>query len=318
MANILIIGKCNALENNLNEHHLFYSQDVDIRDDDLTGLLKFALDKEIDLTIAISPKALMSDIVSFFSENGQNIFGPTRQACSTFFNRIYEKKFLYRIHAQCPKFAAFSRPQEIKEYLKEANYPIIISAPDKSSNLCTTFAPAQKILNNLYIEGETDIFIEEYIYGRSFTSYYITDGYSALPLATVGYDENDTCFVPNYYLNTNTDDIAIDIISALAHKGSPYVGIFGISGKITREDEIITTGVKTFLSENEAQAVLNTCEDDLYKIFTSCVEGLFADEYTEIKTNNLQSISKIVEGKIITHSASTLSQAKKYMEECLD
>ena len=81
--NILIIGKGAAaaalgkkLRQNETVDNIFMapSSEVDIREDDLTGLLKFALENEIDLTIPVSEKALDADIVSFFQTNGQNIF----------------------------------------------------------------------------------------------------------------------------------------------------------------------------------------------------------------------------------------------------
>ena len=49
---------------------------IDIREDDLTELLKFSLENNIDLTVPVSEKSLNADVVSFFSANGQNIFGP--------------------------------------------------------------------------------------------------------------------------------------------------------------------------------------------------------------------------------------------------
>ena len=43
----------------------FY-ETIDVREDDLTGLLMFALENEISLTIQICEKTLGADIVSFF------------------------------------------------------------------------------------------------------------------------------------------------------------------------------------------------------------------------------------------------------------
>ena len=50
-----------------------YYTSVDIREDDLTGLLKFALENDIYLTVPVSFEALKSDVVSFFMDNDQNI-----------------------------------------------------------------------------------------------------------------------------------------------------------------------------------------------------------------------------------------------------
>lgn len=50
------------------------AETIDIREDDLTGLLMFVLENQIDLTVPISEKVLGADVVSFFQSNGQNIF----------------------------------------------------------------------------------------------------------------------------------------------------------------------------------------------------------------------------------------------------
>ena len=74
-----------------------YYEVVDIRANDLTGLLKFALENDIHMTIPISEAAFGSDIVSFFQSNGQSIFGPVKDACNIALNKGSGKKFLYKI-----------------------------------------------------------------------------------------------------------------------------------------------------------------------------------------------------------------------------
>ena len=94
---------------------------VDIRENDLTGLLMFVLENGIDLTIPVSENALGSDIVSFFQSNGQNIFGPSKDSCDFILNKVLCKKFLYKIHASTPKFAMFNKVSQINDYLKNEN-----------------------------------------------------------------------------------------------------------------------------------------------------------------------------------------------------
>ena len=51
-----------------------FAECVDLREDDTTGLLKFAVENEIDLTVAVSEKAIKSDIASVFQANEKLIF----------------------------------------------------------------------------------------------------------------------------------------------------------------------------------------------------------------------------------------------------
>lgn len=350
----------------------FY-ETIDIREDDLTGLLMFALKNEISLTIPISEKTLGADIVSFFQSNGQNIFGPSKESCDFMLNKIQCKKFLYKIHAQTPKFAMYNKTSAIIDYLKNSNFPVIISTAQSSvlqdeKMVCPTLKSASDFIEKLFLKGEADVLIEDYTFGHNFTAYYITDGYSAIPFNIVGnykflgkdggiYTDGAGCYCPDYKVNstvmTRIDKIVSDILTNLDNSGHSYTGIIGVECVLTGENNFVVTEIKPFLRNHDARAILNLCQDDLIKIFTSCINGFFSDEYEKIKTNDYFSVSlciysdienKEIEGlddledvdfiKIkekdsiyysqigmnfsLTKTASTLSRAKKYLSEELE
>ena len=350
----------------------FY-ETIDIREDDLTGLLMFALKNEISLTIPISEKTLGADIVSFFQSNGQNIFGPSKDSCDFMLNKIQCKKFLYKIHAQTPKFAMYNKTSAIIDYLKNSNFPVIISTAQNSvlqdeKMVCPTLKSASDFVEKLFLKGETDVLIEDYTFGHNFTAYYITDGYSAIPFNIVGnykflgkdggiYTDGAGCYCPDYKVNstvmTRIDKIVSDILTNLDNSGHSYTGIIGVECVLTGENNFVVTEIKPFLRNHDARAILNLCQDDLIKIFTSCINGFFSDEYEKIKTNDYSSVSlcfysdienKEIEGlddledvdfiKLkekdsiyysqigmnfsLTKTASTLSRAKKYLSEELE
>lgn len=281
---------------------------VDIREDNLTELLMFALEKKIDLTIPVSEKAFESDIVSFFQSNGQNIFGPSKESCNFILNKILCKKFLYKINASTPKFAMYNKASAIADYLKNSNFPVVIktaqySKLDDEKMVCPTLKSALDFVDKLFLKGETDVLIEDYIYGHNFTVYFVTDGYSAIPLNIVGnykfidgmYTDGAGCYCPDYKVGSvvlsRVGNIVSNILKNLDSGGHSYTGIIGIECVLTNDDNFVITDVKPFLQNYDAGAVLNLCEDDLIKIFTSCVNGFFSDEYEQIKTNEFSSAS---------------------------
>ncbi len=290
-------------------------KNIDIREDDLTGLLKFALENEIDLTIPISEKSLRADVVSFFQSNGQNIFGPSKEACNIALNNGAGKKFLYKIHAQTSKFGIFDRIQQAEDFLKSAHFPVTIKCREysditKDRLVCPTISLASEYLSTLFSKNETDILIEEFTYGKSFTIYFVTDGYSAIPLASVanykftqdgdgGILTNGIgCYTPDYRISEvviqRVENVVRNTLVSLDKNGEPYVGILGVECILTGEDKFFVSEFKPFLQEHDAAAVLNTCDDNLLEIFTACVNGLFADEYETIIINGLSSVSATV------------------------
>lgn len=288
---------------------------IDYREEDITGLLNFVLENDIFLTIPTSEKSLKSDIVSFFQSNGQNIFGPNKNACVIALNNAAGKKFIYKIHAQTSKFGIFDKQQPAEDYLRTVNFPVTIKVNEYSSIIddrlvCSTMSLAREFLSTLYQKNETNVIVEEFTYGKNFTIYYITDGYSAVPITSVqnykftrdgdgGILTNGIgCYCPD--INTSeviysrVGNIVQNTLSSLDKKGTPYIGILGVECTLTGEDKFYVNEFKPFFQEHDAKAVLNLINDDLVQIFTSCINGFFSDEYEEIRMNNCFSTSATV------------------------
>lgn len=290
---------------------------VDLREDDLTGLLKFALENEISLTVPVSELALKSDIVSFFMSNGQSIFGPVKEACNIALNKAAGKKFLYKIHAQTSKFGVFDKQQMAEDWLRTANFPVTIKCFE-SNNIgdrlvCPTVSLAGQFLENLFSRGESGVLLEEYVFGHNFTVYFVTDGYSSLPFAVVGnykfLEDGDGgiltngsgCYVPDYRVSElvvqRVQNVVRNALVSLDKKGEPYVGILGVECVMTGEDKFYINEFKPFLQDFDAASVLNLLDENLIKLFTACIEGLFSDEYEQIKINDLSSVAAVVSSR---------------------
>ena len=142
--NILIVGNgivpeilaSNLRGNNLIENIYITSnsteesetfKNVDIREDDICGLLKFALDKNIQLTIPTSTKAISADIGSYFQENGMRIFAGSKNSYKLSLDKIFSKKYLYKNHVQTSKFNIIENNKTYSDILNTLNYPIKIS-----------------------------------------------------------------------------------------------------------------------------------------------------------------------------------------------
>lgn len=273
--------------------------------------------KIIDLTIPVAEKAIAADIVTFFLTNGQNIFGPALEAANVTLNKAAGKKLLYKIHAQTSKFGIFDKQQAAEDYLENANFPVTIKCTENEELedrlVCTTMSLAKEFLLNLTSKNEQNILIEEFVSGKTFTIYYITDGYTALPVtAAADYKFSQdgncgiltkgvACYAPDFRISqtifSRVENIIKNILTSLDRKGSPYLGILGIECTLTGEDKFFVNELKPFLQNHDATAVLNLIDDDLIEIFMSCINGFFSDEYLQIKTNNFSSAAITVSAR---------------------
>lgn len=293
-------------------------QIVDIREDNPSELLEFAVKNEISLTIATSYKALKCDIVSYFTDNGQAIFAPELNACDFVLDKSLAKKFLYKMNIPTSRFAIYEKEQLAIDYLKGANYPVIISCAQNSEKgidrfACSTEHIAKTFVGDLFYRNEPKIVIEEYVYGHEFTFYTITDGYEVLPITPVAnykflkegegglLTEGVGCYCHDYKIPAEIEyelmDIIRNVILYCQKKKSPYLGILGIDCVLTREGRLSVLGFSPFFKDHDCNAVLNLINNNLLDLFEACVNGIFADEYNKLNISEKSCVSAVLFSK---------------------
>lgn len=104
--------------------------------------------------------------------------------------------------------------------------------------------------------------VEEFAHGKNFTVYFITDGYSALPLTSVAnynfMEDGDGgiltsgvgCYAPDYKISevviSRVENVVRNALVSVEKKGEPYVGILGVECVLTGEDKFYVTEFKPF------------------------------------------------------------------------
>lgn len=288
-----------------------YVHMLDIREDSISELLEFVLEQSINLTIVLSPKALKADIAGIFSANGQMIFAPDSESVKQIIDEAATKKFLYKLKVPTSRFGVFEKAQLALDYIKTAKFPLIIknSEPFSERDLfaCPTVSVANIAINDLFFKNENKIIIEEYNHGHKFTLYVVTDGYKALPLGVVsthkfsdaedgGYlTKGSASSMPDFKItkaleNDIMKDVVVRLLNALESSGHPYNGILGFRCLKT-DDKLFVESISSFVDDSDAQVLFNSIDENLITLFEACAMGVFADDYEDIKTNDLASVS---------------------------
>ncbi len=313
---------------------------VDIREDKPQELLGFAIKNEINLTIACSNKAIANDISDIFHSNHQLIFAPTPQAADFVLSKSMGKKFLHKLHASTPKFGTYSDAKLATDYLKNSNFPVIISGEEDGAGVATTVGAAVNIIDELLSQDEKKIIIEDYVYGHHFTFYVVTDGFYAVPILSAAdykytQDEKRELFMqsvgtyaPDYKISVELEDMLMKnvVMRALAdkeHQGHPYSGILGVNCVLKNDGKYSVENFTSFFQDHDAQAVLELIDENLYKLFEACAAGAFADDYEHIKMSENSAVSCLIfsdnscknASDVITSAAATLSRARKNLCE---
>lgn len=320
---------------------------VDIREENVQEILEYVLENAIDLTIITSEVAIKNNIAELFQTNNQLIFCPTAQSAQFTLSRSAGKRFLYKLRVPTPRFGIFDKLPLAIDYLKNAPMPQVIRADENSNSadrlVCTTFAASKTFVEDLFNKDENKVVLEDYVYGHEFTIYVVTDGYSALHLATVANykfaEDGDGgiltsgvgAYTPDYKISSDIENSVMQnvverVLASLQRKETPYLGVLGIDCVLTTDGNFVTLDFKPFLSDHDAEAVLNLVDENLLTLFEACAVGSFADDYEKIDVSDNSSVSCVIssrkKGEIIkglelvesdiTHFATTKNKYFEY------
>lgn len=174
----------------------------------------------------------------------------------------------------------------------------------------------------------------------------LTSGIGAFtPDYKISYDLQD-------YLMSNVVNV---VLEELQQRGTPYLGILGINCVLDENGQFVVLDFNPFLSDHDSDAVLNLIEENLFTLFQACAIGSFADDYDSIKISDDSSVSCVISSRtdgsvikgleyidsdishfgikknkyleyesikgknfVLTHTAKTLSRARKYLYESVD
>ena len=149
---------------------------VNIKSDDIDGLLDFAKENSISLTVVGPEIPLEKGIVNKFRKAGLMVFGPTAEAARLETSKIFAKDFMLRYNIPTSKYRTFNieTKRQAEFYLESISCPVVIKADGLAAGkgvlICEDKESAFNALNRL-IDGRIfgkageDIVIEEYLEG---------------------------------------------------------------------------------------------------------------------------------------------------------
>lgn len=168
-------------------------ENVDIAATDIDGLLQFAKDKQIGLTIVGPEAPLVIGIVDAFQSAGLTIFGPTQGAAQLEGSKAFTKDFLARHKIPTADYQNFTEVEPALAYLDKVGAPIVIKADGLAAGkgviVAMTLAEAKDavkdmLAGNAFGDAGHRIVIEEFLDGEEASFIVMVDGENVIPMAT--------------------------------------------------------------------------------------------------------------------------------------
>ncbi|CAM3545363.1 phosphoribosylamine--glycine ligase [Halomonas lysinitropha] len=168
-------------------------ENVDIGISDLAGLVAFAREQGVALTIVGPEAPLVEGVVDRFREAGLTIFGPTAGAAQLEGSKAFSKDFLARHAIPTADYRTFTAVPPALEYLEGKGAPIVIKADGLAAGkgviVAMTLDEAETAIRdmleaNAFGDAGARVVIEEFLEGEEASFIVMVDGETILPMAT--------------------------------------------------------------------------------------------------------------------------------------
>lgn len=173
-----------ALEHNVSN--------VDIAVDDLNGLVKFARDKKIELTIVGPEVPLVLGVVDVFQQAGLRCFGPSKLCARLEGSKAFTKDFLKQHKIPTAAYATFTAATIDEQWIRAQRAPLVVKADGLAAGkgviICATQEEAVQAVKDMFAgqfgTAGSLVVVEEFLEGEEASFIVMVDGMHVLPLAT--------------------------------------------------------------------------------------------------------------------------------------
>ncbi len=271
---------------------------VPIHDEDIAGLLTFALDNQIDLTVVGPNDPLALGIVDAFLAENLPIFGPTQAAAQLESSKAFSKAFMQRHNICTPAYATFDNYLPAIAFLDLLTTERVVvkvsglGARGQGVTVCDTHDEARAALYDYLVMktlGDQQVIIEERMTGQELSMFAFSDGTTVVPLLPVrdykrigdGNTGLNTGGMGAYtplpdvdaaLLKQIENTILRPTISGMAAEGRPYVGVLYVGLMLTQQGVQVLEYNCRF-GNPEAEVMMLLMESDLVVAMFACIQG---------------------------------------------
>lgn len=273
-------------------------ENVAIASDDIAGLVEFAAQQAIDLTIVGPEVPLVLGIVDVFQQAKLACFGPSQQAAQLEGSKLFTKDFLTRHQIPTAFYQSFTEVAPAIAYIQKIGTPIVIKADGLAAGkgviVAQTEEEAITAVNHLLADnklGEAGqcIVIEEFLQGEEASFICMVDGEHILPMATSqdhkARDNGDKgpntggmgAYSPAPII---TDEIHCKImkqvieptVKGMASEGNPYTGFLYAGLMIDEQANLKVLEYNCRFGDPETQPIMLRLQTDLVDLCLAAIE----------------------------------------------
>lgn len=261
-------------------------------------ILAFAKEKEIDFTIVGMDDPLVGGLVDVLEAEGLRVFGPRKNAAILEGSKAFSKDLMKKYNIPTAAYENFDDAQAALEYLKTAQYPIVLKADGlalgKGVLICNTREEAEEGVASIMLDKKfgtagNRMVIEEFMTGREVSVLSFVDG-KTIKIMTSAQDHKRAqdgdqglntggmgTFSPSPFYTEEVDAFCKKYIyqatvDAMAAEGRPFKGVIFFGLMLTPNGPKVLEYNARF-GDPEAQVVLPRMKNDIMEVMEACVDG---------------------------------------------
>lgn len=294
---------------------------VALAEDDFDGLLGFARQQEIDLTLVGPEAPLAAGIVDVFEAADLPCFGPRQAEAQLEASKAFAKAFMEQHHIPTGRYATFTDYRAALDYVQQADYAVVVKAsglaagkgvivPDSRAE--TEAALRQIMVERAFGAAGDEVVIEERLFGQEASVLAFCDGRTVVPMPPAQDHkpvfEGDTgpntggmgAYAPAPLVNSDMlyrikKTVLQPAVDGLRAEGRPYVGIL-YAGLMINGTDISVLEFNCRFGDPEAQVVLPLLESDLVEVIQACLNGTLAQNEIEWRAGAAVTVVAASEG----------------------
>ena len=269
---------------------------VPIGASDIQGLLAFAQEHHVDLTVVGPEVPLSEGIADAFEDAGMRIFGPSAAAARIESSKDFAKNLMAKYDVPTASFKTFSDFDEAMAYVRERPFPQVLKydglAAGKGVTIPQTLEEAEADLRSMLLDdmfGEGMVVIEDFLTGPEFSMMCLVDGERVFPLALAqdhkrAYEGDKGpntggmgAYSPLPFISAEDEKWALEhimkpVAAAMVAEGTPFKGLL-YGGLMKTPSGIKVIEFNCRFGDPETEVVLPRLETDIYTMFSAVVDG---------------------------------------------
>ena len=272
-------------------------ENVAIAVTDILGLLSFAKQEQVGLTIVGPEIPLTMGIVDSFQQAGLLCFGPLAEAAQLEGSKSFCKDFMVRHNIPTAKYQSFTDQQQAIAYIKTHGAPIVVKADGLAAGKGVVVAQTEQeaiaavkdmLSGNVFGAAGSRVVVEEFLLGEEASFIVIADGKHALAMATSqdhkARDDDDKgpntggmgAYSPAPIVTPEIhqrvmQEIISPTLAGMAADGHAYTGFLYAGLMISPDGAIKVLEYNCRFGDPETQPIMMRLKSDLVEL---CLAGL--------------------------------------------